>query len=124
MMPALPADALSIDLSNGITTRNGQNFILFDESFDGNRIICFGSTDCIQKLLSCRSILMDGTFKASPNGFDSLYTIHGEISGGFVVPLAFALLTGRSRAIYEMLLNCLSEHFRHHFEEIWNPGFF
>lgn len=50
---------------------------------------------------------MDGTFSASPLIFPQLYTIHGKVAQGKVVPLVYALLRSKSRLAYKDLLHIL-----------------
>jgi len=51
---------------------------------------------------------MDGTFKKVPAAFLQLYTIHGLIAGKFK-PFLFALMTRKTRILYERLLDMMRE---------------
>lgn len=51
---------------------------------------------------------MDGTFSKVPDAFLQLYTIHGLIDGKFK-PFLFALMTRKTRILYEQLLRMINE---------------
>lgn len=49
---------------------------------------------------------MDGTFRKVPDAFLQLYTVHGLIDGKFK-PFLFALMTRKTRMLYECLLRMI-----------------
>lgn len=75
----IPKNAKRIELSEKYTvTPKGDNFLLFDNGNEDNRLLIFGTRDNLRVLKNCASISCDGTFDVTPPGFHQLYTIHGK----------------------------------------------
>ncbi|KFD45438.1 hypothetical protein M513_13687 [Trichuris suis] len=49
---------------------------------------------------------MDGTFKTAPMVFYQIYTIHAPV-GSRIFPLVYALMSGKSQALYKRLFEDL-----------------
>ncbi|KAI5154391.1 hypothetical protein ENBRE01_3368 [Enteropsectra breve] len=63
-------------------TLKGENFLIFDSGYTSeHRAIIFLSNYSKEKLLCCKTWLVDGTFKSAPSEFYQLVTIHGAIFG-------------------------------------------
>lgn len=58
-------------------TAKGDNFILFDDEGEMNRIIILGTKENLAFLVHCDDWYMDGTFSITPPLFKQVYTIHG-----------------------------------------------
>ena len=114
-MPPLPSNALNLSLEGYTQLADGSQFLICDEiSASNQRIIIFAKFNHLIKLVNCTHIFMDGIFYCSPRMFDSLYTIHGEVAEGLIVPLVYVLSTSRSVEIYKLcfrsLCRCILEH--------------
>ena len=86
------------------STRKGDNFLLWDSGPENDRILVFGTDANLQILKATREWHLDGTFKVCPDIFEQLYTVHAKAPSGKTVPVLFALLPGKSRAVYHRLL--------------------
>ena len=87
----------------------GQQFLLYDSGIgDINRLIVFGTSQMLSLLRETTSWFADGTFKAVPNQFYQLYTIHCE-KDGYIIPCIYALMTNKSEAAYNILFRKLKE---------------
>ena len=86
-----------------------ENGELLGEEFVGHRILMFTTQANLNFLQQCNSVLMDGTFKTTPQLFTQLYTIHGMRLEGEVpnqkpsktVPLIFFLLPDKAQSTYQ-----------------------
>lgn len=87
---------------------DGSDFLIGDITENGNRILIFADTDQLSRLSRCAHVFMDGTFQAAPTQFDSLYTIHGELTENLIVPLVYMLSTTRTADGYKAAFNKLS----------------
>jgi len=83
-------------------TISGNTFIRIKEP----DFILFAAQEDIDFLFSNQHWFADGTFRVTPEGFHQLYTIH-LICYGQVFPCIYALLPGKSEAVYRRLLQCL-----------------
>lgn len=80
-------------------TEKKHNFVIYDKGAVDDRMIVFGTEENLRLLAGAKHWLMDGTFGACSMLFGQLYSIHAII-GEKVVPLIYALLPGRSSAVY------------------------
>lgn len=84
-------------------------FLHFDNGPDADeRVVVFSTQDHLQRLASCDTWCMDGTFAVAPHLFGQLYVIHGSVNGVFL-PLVYALLQRKTQTTYETLLNVLDQ---------------
>ena len=83
-----------------------ETFLLWDSSYstERRRSFLFGTVDNLDALQLAPHLLLDGTFKTSPNLFTQLVTIHGLFDDGWRMPLAYGLLPGKTQHHYEALL--------------------
>lgn len=108
--PALPKALGDITLEGKWTeTITGQRFLLFDDGEHRNRIIAFATTENLGHLSTADTFYCDGTFYTCPSLFHQIYSIHVTIDGK-MTPVIFALLPGKSQAIYTRLFTLLKEH--------------
>lgn len=91
-------------------TLNGEMFIQFDSGADDeNRFIVFYTVKNLERVVSSRMILCDGTFKTVPGIFYQLYTIHANVLN-YTFPLVYCLATRKTEDFYRRLLNHLVLH--------------
>lgn len=91
-------------------TLNGEMFIQFDSGADDeNRFIVSYTVKNLERLISSRMILCDGTFKTVPGIFYQLYTIHANVLN-YTFPLVYCLATRKTEDFYRRLLNHLVLH--------------
>ncbi|KAK3913903.1 FLYWCH-type zinc finger-containing protein 1 [Frankliniella fusca] len=76
-----------------------------------NRIIIFSTRDCLRKLCTSDTWLLDGTFKVSPGLFTQLFTIHG-IFRGAAFPFVYALLPNKEQVSYTTVLEVVLDKCR------------
>ncbi|PIC12358.1 hypothetical protein B9Z55_028495 [Caenorhabditis nigoni] len=91
-------------------TKNGEQFLLADETFGNSRVIVFASEDCLDVLCDSKIVLADGTFDVSPTGFTQLFTIHSYVSSTAVRPLAYCFLTDKKEQTYTKAIQILKSH--------------
>ncbi|KAK3929190.1 FLYWCH-type zinc finger-containing protein 1 [Frankliniella fusca] len=76
-----------------------------------NPIIIFSTRDCLRKLCTSDTWLLDGTFKVSPGLFTQLFTIHG-IFRGAAFPFVYALLPNKEQVSYTTVLEVVLDKCR------------
>lgn len=94
-------------------TITGEEFVLCNEEFDGDRIIIFATLNSMIKLCRSEIMIMDGTFKTCPLLFRQIYTIHGLVGLGDnrrCVPLVFILMKTKREAAYRKIFEILLEY--------------
>jgi hypothetical protein len=87
-------------------TINGEEFLVRDIEFDGERIMIFCAKSNLQYLQDAEYWIMDRTFKTVPVLFLQMYTIHALVGGennARVLPMVYALMTGKSEECYNQL---------------------
>ena len=88
-------------------TLNGRDFVLANDGED-DRLIIFGTVHNLRLLCQSDTIYMDGTFKTAPEMFAQVYSIH-ICYLGTMLPMAIALLPGKTRQTYSRFLRLVSE---------------
>ena len=92
-----------IDLSGDYSlTLDQQQFLLHQDA----NILIFATEPNLRLLSNAETIYMDGTFKASPQIFEQLYSIHATYRG-HVVPVVYALLPDKLRETYHTMFDIL-----------------
>jgi hypothetical protein len=90
------------------TTKDQKPFLIYDNGPTASkRMLVFASEEGLELLAQSHRWLMDGTFDSCPSIFDQLYVIRAPL-GETSVPCVYALLAGRTQAIYEELFRALS----------------
>ena len=81
--PTLPQTREEIDFSGEWTrTAREEDFLLVDTGHtDRNRLVAFATVGNLEKLCEAETIYIDGTFKASPQLFYQLFTVHAVYNG-------------------------------------------
>jgi MULE transposase domain len=85
-------------------TRKGKTFLRLLDNNIG--IAVFSSRKMLSSLQKAKRLFIDGTFRTAPKPYNQFLTVHGEI-GGFVVPLAFVLSTGKLTFQYRKIFQVL-----------------
>ena len=80
-----------------------QQFLQYDNGRE-DRILIFGTRDCLDYLENSRHWFMDGTFSVSPPQFAQLYTVHG-LQNGRNAAGAYTLLPNNRLDSYAEMLN-------------------
>ncbi len=95
-LPPLPrsVDDLSFD-GDWSKTLNGEDFML--GSRDG--VFLFSTSNNLAILAEASTLYMDGTFQICPRLFYQVFTVHAP-KRGQQFPLAYFLLPGKSREVY------------------------
>jgi hypothetical protein len=118
-IPPIPANINDVDFS-GVWKRtwSGKKFLRYKDNALG--IALFVSKKMIKAFVDCQCLYVDGTFKTAPKPYQQLVTVHG-LYNGFVVPLCFCLLTGKTTAHYRQLFQCLKQLVQNKTQQILIP---
>ncbi|KFD46766.1 hypothetical protein M513_12347, partial [Trichuris suis] len=81
-------------------------FLAKDAVVSEDRILLFTTRTNVDKLAHAPVWIMDGTFKTAPMVFYQIYTIHAPV-GSRIFPLVYALMSGKSQALYKRLFEDL-----------------
>ena len=94
-----------------LRTASGDNLLIWDSGYstDLRRSFLFATEDNLNLLQSSTNIVIDGTFKTSPNLFTQLLTVHALYDNGWRIPSAYGLLPGKTEILYTNLLEQLDE---------------
>ncbi|XP_016658289.2 uncharacterized protein LOC107883198 [Acyrthosiphon pisum] len=97
----------SFDIPEDFTkTKNGDDFLLFDNKSDTKRILLFSTKNSLELMNNCLNWFCDGTFTCSPIPFKQLYTIHA-VHYSNVIPSAYALLPDKKEDTYIQMFKAL-----------------
>lgn len=83
-------------------------FVLFDIGSADNRILVFGTSENIGRLVLNKNWYMDGTFASCPNLFYQLFTIH-YLENRTAFPMVFALLPNKQQSTYQQLFTQMKD---------------
>jgi hypothetical protein len=112
-MPPEPQNLGEINVPNLLcNTLGGELFLVRDTEIGNERILLFTTKTNIQHLSQSFFWVMDGTFKIVPAIFYQLYTIHASVgaeNNSQILPLVYALMTGKSEELYQSLFQDLIE---------------
>ncbi|XP_063682933.1 uncharacterized protein LOC134817602 [Bolinopsis microptera] len=97
---------------NYLTSPGGDTMLLWDSSYDTDtrRSILLGTADNINIIYQSDHLVVDGTFKTSPDLFTQLFTVHALHPTGWRIPAVFGLLPGKRTIMYENILNELDSY--------------
>ena len=88
-----------------IQTTDGHPFLLADDG-EEDRILIFETAQNIRHLCSANEIFMEGTFKAAPEMFAQVYSIHVKIMGT-MMPMVAALLPNKDQVTHTRMIQLL-----------------
>ena len=74
-------------------TLDGKRFLLKHDASIG--VTIFATREALNLLGRCTSVLGDGTFKATPEPYDQLYIIFGDVDE-YKLPLVYSYMNGKS----------------------------
>jgi hypothetical protein len=109
-IPPIPSTIDDVDINDDwAKTWKGQKFLSLLDNYWG--IALFATKRMLKSLQKARIIYIDGTFRTAPPPYTQIVTIHG-LRHGFVIPLAFCLLTGKTTGQYRQLFQHLKRRIR------------
>jgi hypothetical protein len=88
-----------------ITSNAGESLLLWDSGYTPQlrRSILLGTPHNMSSMGDAEHLVMDGTFKSSPNLFYQLFTVHGLFPDGWHFPLCYGLLPGKTTTLYTIV---------------------
>lgn len=93
-------------------TLGGESFFRYDSGFqDPERFLIFVSDFSLKILKKVKTFVVDGTFKACPNGFYQVVTIHAFIFGR-TYPLFYTLLKTKTESNYQKVFSWILANFK------------
>jgi len=106
--PALPACRTGYEIPDSFKyLADGSSFLAFDSGIDDvHRILIFATDSGLDELSTSNSWACDGTFKAAPNLWTQLFTVHAVINDS-CLPRVFALLPNKQEATYRRLFSAI-----------------
>jgi hypothetical protein len=100
-MPAIPRRIEDVCITGEWgTTWTGRKFLIHLDNASG--IAIFSSKRMTPLLQTCKTLFADGTFRTAPHPYEQLMTVHA-LYHGFIVPVAFCLLTTKTVAAYQQV---------------------
>ncbi|XP_060085237.1 uncharacterized protein LOC132564607 [Ylistrum balloti] len=75
-------------------------------------MIAFASSENLAELAASDTFFCDGTFYTCPTMFHQIYSVHVQ-NEGIMTPVVYALLLGKSQAIYSRFFTLLQGHMAH-----------
>ena len=93
---------MSILLENGLTTVNGEQFLI-SEVGDDDKVVAFATADNLKRLAEAETLLVDGTFDGSSTR--SSPSIPYRVEGMY----AYCLLPNKKQETYERVFQLLEE---------------
>lgn len=106
-------------------TLNNELFLIKEIDVDDNKVLIFSTVSNLSKMSNADYWLMDGTFNVVPNIFYQLYSIHAPVGPperSRTLPLAYALMSSKSKASYDAFFEGLTEYAEEHDIHL-NPGY-
>ena len=101
-VPALPPDIYGVNIQGTwAETWDGRRKLLASDNVLG--VTIFASDEELVTLSQCDEIYIDGTFRTAPFPFTQIVVIHGKYHG-WILPLVFALSTGKRQNQYRYIL--------------------
>lgn len=105
LLPSIPRSIQDVVIpGKWKRTRKGKTFLRVLDNNIG--IAVFSSSKMLSSLQKAKRLFIDGTFRTAPKPYKQFITVHGEI-GGFVVPVAFVLSTGKLAFQYRKIFQVL-----------------
>lgn len=90
-------------------TQKGENFLLYDNEDDDDRLLIFGTQQNLRILKESTAFHCDGTFDIAPPGFNQIYTVHGRYKT-HLVPLIYVLAPNKKQITYDVIFENLLVH--------------
>jgi hypothetical protein len=99
-------------------TWKGRQFLSHQDNNMG--IAVFTTKRFLKSLQQADSLYVDGTFRTAPSPYKQFMTIHGKVNG-FVVPLVFVLLTGKTAVQYRRVFQHVKQQVLNVTHQPFNP---
>lgn len=103
-----PRSLEEIDIPLNLWALEGEVFILSERQTGQSKIILLGTKSSLTLLAESDCWVMDGTFYTAPAIMRQLFSIHGRVQGE-IVPLVFALMSHKTKHLYEILFQELKQ---------------
>jgi MULE transposase domain len=104
-VPPIPTAINDVNIQDEwAKTWKGRQFLNYCDNVCGYAL--FTTRRMLTSLQQATIIYVDGTFRTAPRPYMQLVTVHGRING-FVIPLVFVLMTGKSTNQYTQVLQRL-----------------
>lgn len=88
-----------------------QSFLLGDYCCENIRILVFCTDETRQLLKNIKHVFGDGTFRACPEPFMQIYTLHGDIGSSSantnIIPMIYALMSAKTHEAYVALFEMI-----------------
>ncbi len=98
-IPKIPHSKADISLEGEWTTTvDGREFVIANDR-EEDRLLIFGTTQNLRHLCAADTIFMDGTFKAAPEMYQQVYSIHVQVMET-MVPVCVGLLPAKNTETY------------------------
>ena len=108
-MPPIPKTIDEVVIpSMFMNTEHGEEFLVMDESKDGERVIGFASKAGLNVLFESEDVFIDGTFSVVPKPFKQLITVHG-MKSDIACACAFFLASSKRETLYSSIMMKLKE---------------
>ncbi|CAF1041601.1 unnamed protein product [Didymodactylos carnosus] len=106
--PKLPTTVEEINLiGTSRLDKNGGEFLLVDDKYDGDYLMIFGSEWSIRFLSSCLLWHSDATFDVRPLLFAQLYIIFG-FNNRYMIPCACGLTTEQNKITHTKIFDLIA----------------
>lgn len=120
LVPPIPQECADVRIEGEwANTWSRERFLLHCDNDWG--VAVYATDDNLHRLQRCRDVYMDGTFRTCPSPYKQYFTIHGEYRER-VIPLATALLTGKTIGHYRQVLQVLKREIRRTSGHRWRPN--
>ena len=111
LMPPIPKKISDVAISGEWSkTWKSRHFLVEADNRTG--IAIFGTKKMLKALQKAEDVYVDGTFHSAPKPYLQLLTIHGNLKG-HVIPLVFALVTGKCAYQYRRVFRLVKDKVQH-----------
>ncbi len=118
-VPPIPTDIDDVHVCGEWSrTRSGRPFLSHLDNDWG--VAIFTTKRFLKALYNSDCVFIDGTFRTAPHPYAQFVTIHG-LYNGFVVPVVFCLLTGKTIGHYRQVLQHVKSAIRRLVHRVWKP---
>lgn len=105
LLPEIPSSISDVSICNDWSkTWKKEKFLLKLDNYWG--LAVFSTRRMLQVMHEAQHLYKDGTFRTAPHPYKQVMTVHGYYHG-YVIPLAFALLDGKTTGQYRQVLQTL-----------------
>lgn len=103
-----------VDLPESLQSVDGESILLYDNQQNDRksrvgRISLYGSESGLRTLAASASVFADATYAVCPRPFYQLLIVHGRLENDRIVPLAWALMTRKTKEAYVAALSAIKQ---------------